>query len=121
MELVPEPVTPDRPDFSLRDLDDARLEQAVRLWGSGTAGERLAFSLADVLAAIAARQPALVALLGEEVVGAIAARVEGDRAWVLRWSVSAEHRSEERRVGKEWRVRWLADGEIKNRGNESWG
>src|SRR5438067_11769702 len=88
MELVPEPVTPDRPDFSIRDLDDAHLEQAVRLWESGTAGERLAFSLADVLAAIAARQPALVALLGEEVVGAIAARVEGDRAWVLRWSVS---------------------------------
>src|SRR5438552_2471 len=75
MELVPEPVTPDRPDFSIRDLDDAHLEQAVRLWESGTAGERLAFSLADVLAAIAARQPALVALLGEEVVGAIAARV----------------------------------------------
>jgi hypothetical protein len=55
MELVPAPDVPGRPDFVVRDLDDSRLEQAVRLWESTSAGEPLAFSLADVLAAIAAR------------------------------------------------------------------
>lgn len=77
----------------IRDLDDSRLEQAVQLWESVTAAEgRSPFSLAEVLAAVGARQPALIALAGEQVVGAVAARVDGQRAWVLRWSVAEEHR-----------------------------
>ena len=91
MEL-PKPAEMERPEAVLRDLDDAHLEQAVRLWENGNAGTPLAFSLADVLAAIAARQPALVSLVDGEVAGAIAARVDGDRAWVLRWSVAPERR-----------------------------
>ena len=91
MEL-PKPVAPDRPDAAIRDLDDAHLEDALRLWENGSAGTPVAFSLADVLGAIAARQPALVALVGGEVAGAISARVDGERAWVLRWSVAPERR-----------------------------
>ena len=77
----------------IRELDDSRLEQAVRLWESDADGDAESpFSLAEVLAAVAARQPALVATMGETVVGAVAARVDGERAWVLRWAVAAESR-----------------------------
>jgi transitional endoplasmic reticulum ATPase len=91
MEL-PKPVAIDRPDAVVRDLDDAQLEHALRLWENGSGDTPVAFSLADVLGAIAARQPALVALVDGEVAGAIAARVDGERAWVLRWSVAPERR-----------------------------
>src|SRR4051812_19498928 len=91
MEL-PKPVALDRPEAEIRDLDDDHLEHALRLWENGSVGTPVAFSLADVLGAIAARQPALVALVGGEVAGAISARVDGERAWVLRWSVAPERR-----------------------------
>src|SRR3954451_2299700 len=91
MEL-PKPVALDRPDAVIRDLDDGHLEHALRLWENGSARTPVAFSLADVLGAVAARQPALVALVEGEVAGAISARVDGGRAWVLRWSVAPERR-----------------------------
>jgi transitional endoplasmic reticulum ATPase len=72
----------------LRDLDDTRLEAAVRLWEDSDAGQPVAFSLAEVLGALTAREPGLVALAGDEVIGAIAAAVDGDRAWIVRWAVA---------------------------------
>ncbi len=90
----------DVPDAQIRDLDDTRLEQAIRLWeAAAPSSGPLAFSLAEVLAALGARQPALVALVGERLVGAIAARVDGQRAWILRWAVAPEWRS--RGIGAE--------------------
>ena len=82
--MEPEIVTA---EIAIRDLDESRLEAAVKLWESGDSTSALAFSLAEVLAAVAAREPALVALADDRVIGAIAARVDGRRAWVLRWSV----------------------------------
>jgi MoxR-like ATPase len=90
---LPRPTATDTDDPAVRDLDESRLEHAVRLWEDDD-GPR-AFTLADVLAAIAARQPALVAVAGDEVAGAIAARVDGPRAWVLRWSVAPAWRGSE--------------------------
>jgi ATP-dependent 26S proteasome regulatory subunit len=74
-------------DAAIRDLDESRLEAAVKLWETTEQNDALAFSLAEVLAAVVARQPALVALAQDRVIGAIAARVDGERAWILRWSV----------------------------------
>ena len=79
-------------DAAVRDLDEGRLEAAVKLWESTESNDALAFSLSEVLAAVVARQPALVALAGDRVIGAIAARVDGERAWILRWSVEADSR-----------------------------
>ena len=76
----------------IRDLDESRLEAAVKLWESTESNNALAFSLAEVLAAVVAREPALVALAHDRVIGAIAARVDGGRAWILRWSVEADSR-----------------------------
>jgi transitional endoplasmic reticulum ATPase len=73
----------------LRELDDDRLEAAVRLWEEAAGdGPPAAFSLAEVLAALAARGPGLVALVGDEVVGAIVAAVDRNRAWIVRWAVA---------------------------------
>jgi transitional endoplasmic reticulum ATPase len=79
-------------DATIRDLDESRLEAAVKLWESSESNDALAFSLSEVLAAVVAREPALVALAGDRVIGAIAARVDGERAWILRWTVEANSR-----------------------------
>jgi transitional endoplasmic reticulum ATPase len=79
-------------DAAIRDLDESRLEAAVKLWESTDLNDTLAFSLSEVLAAVVARQPALVAVAHDRVIGAIAARVDGERAWILRWSVEADSR-----------------------------
>jgi ATP-dependent 26S proteasome regulatory subunit/GNAT superfamily N-acetyltransferase len=79
-------------EVAIRDLDEGRLEAAVKLWESTESNNALAFSLAEVLAALVAREPALVALVNDRVVGAIAARVDGRRAWILRWSVEPDSR-----------------------------
>jgi ATP-dependent 26S proteasome regulatory subunit len=77
---------------AIRDLDESRLEAAVKLWERTEPNDALAFSLSEVLAAVVARMPALVALADGHVVGAIVARVDGERAWILRWSVQADAR-----------------------------
>jgi len=75
-------------EIQIRDLDESRLEHVVRLWEETVdPSTPPPFSLAEILAAIADRQPALIAVVDGEVVGAIAARIDGRRAWVLRWSV----------------------------------
>jgi transitional endoplasmic reticulum ATPase len=92
MELATD-ATPAGAEARIRDLDDSHLEQAVQLWETvvGAPGGS-PFSLVEALAAVAARQPALIAHVGEQVVGAVVARVDGQRAWVLRWSVAPEWR-----------------------------
>jgi hypothetical protein len=89
--LEPQAVVSAPPEVAIRDLDEGRLEAAVKLW-EGESNDALAFSLAEVLAAVVAGEPALVALAGDRVIGAIAARVDGRRAWILRWSVEADSR-----------------------------
>jgi transitional endoplasmic reticulum ATPase len=79
-------------DLHVRDLDDARLEQAVRIWEEDAEAGPPAYSLAEVLTAASAREPGLVAVVDDVVVGAVVARADGQRAWVLRWSVAAEWR-----------------------------
>lgn len=90
MEL--EEIAVGSPEVAIRDLDESRLEAAVKLWESSESNDALAFSLAETLAAVVAGEPALVALSGDRVIGAIAARADGGRAWILRWSVEADSR-----------------------------
>ena len=90
MELSP--VVSGLTGVAIRDLDDSRLEAAVKLWERTAPNDALTFSLAEVLAAVVARMPALVALADDRVIGAIVARVDGERAWILRWSVDADAR-----------------------------
>lgn len=75
--------------WHLRDFTSEDLEQAVRLdeMSSTTALPPL-FSLADVVAALSARHPAVVAVAEGRLVGSAVARVDGDRAWVLRLALA---------------------------------
>jgi GNAT superfamily N-acetyltransferase len=71
--------------WHVRDFAPEDLEQAVRLDEvSSTTSEPPVFALADVVAALSDRHPAVVAFAEGRLVGSAVSRVEGDRAWVLR-------------------------------------
>jgi GNAT superfamily N-acetyltransferase len=68
----------------VRDFHDDDLDQVVRVWEeSRTVEHRAVHGLAEVLAAIREPGVAVVAVVGEIVVGAAVARVSGDRGWVV--------------------------------------
>jgi transitional endoplasmic reticulum ATPase len=70
--------------WRVRDFHADDLDAVVRLWDNQAASsEAPAFSLSDLIAAIRSHEPAVVAVVGEELVGAAVAAVGGDRAWVM--------------------------------------
>ena len=73
------------PQWRLRDYDDDDLDQAIQIWDqSRTPGSaEPVFAVAEVMAAARAGQPAVVAEVGDDVVGMAVARTDGERAWVL--------------------------------------
>src|SRR6202008_959374 len=73
------------PLWRLRDFDDDDLDQAIQIWDqSRTPGSaEPVFAVAEVMAAARAGQPAVVAEVGDEVVGMAVARTDGERAGVL--------------------------------------
>ncbi|WP_255397716.1 ATP-binding protein [Mycobacterium sp. 852002-51163_SCH5372311] len=73
------------PLWRLRDYDDDDLDQVIQVWDqSRTPGSaEPVFSVAEVMAAARAGQPAVIAAVGDEVVGMAVARTDGERAWVL--------------------------------------
>jgi GNAT superfamily N-acetyltransferase len=68
----------------VRDFHDDDLDQVVRVWEeSRTPGRAAVHGLPEVLAALREGGVAVVAVVGEVVVGAAATRVSGDRGWVV--------------------------------------
>ena len=79
--------------WHVRDFQAADLEAAVRLdEQSTTTHEPPLFTLADVLSCLSTH-PAVVAVVGGEVVGTAVSRIDDDRAWVLRIALSPAWRS----------------------------
>jgi GNAT superfamily N-acetyltransferase len=75
-------------DFHADDLD-----AAVRLWDNPAASsEAPVFGLSDLITAVRSHEPAVVAVVGEELVGTAVATVSGGRAWVMRTSLAATWR-----------------------------
>jgi len=75
--------------WRVRDFHAGDLDAAVRLWDNPAASsEAPAFGLSDLLAGVRSHEPAVVAVVGEELVGAAVARVSGDRAWVMQISLA---------------------------------
>src|ERR671932_2862977 len=67
----------------VREFHEDDLDQVVRVWEESRNRERRAvYGLAEVLGALRDEGAAVVAAVGEVVVGAAAARVGGDRGWV---------------------------------------
>jgi len=69
--------------WRVRDFHDDDLDQVVRVWEESrkTAVDPV-YGLAEILAAIRDDGAAVVAVVGQVVVGATVARVNGDRGWV---------------------------------------
>ena len=73
------------PAWRLRDYHEADLDQAIQVWdqGRGPGSAEPVFSVAEVMAAARAGQPAVVAEVGDEVVGMAVAQLQGERAWIM--------------------------------------
>src|SRR5215213_1115987 len=81
----------------VRDFHEDDLDQVVRVWEESRSGERgPVYGLAEMLGALRDRGTAVVAAVGEVIVGAAVARVGGDRGWVVLLALA-----------KDWRGRGL--------------
>lgn len=90
---VPPSEAEDDVEWHLRDVAPADLEDLVRLDdASSTAHQDPAFTMAEVVAAITSRNPAVVAVASGRLVGAAVARVTDDTAWVLRLALHPDAR-----------------------------
>ncbi len=81
--------------WHLRDFEPEDLEAAVLLdQRSSTTSESPVFAMADVVAALNGRHPAVVAVVGGGLVGSAVSRVEVDRAWVVRLALDPQWRDQ---------------------------
>ncbi|AOP51215.1 ATP-binding protein [Streptomyces lydicus] len=79
--------------WRVRDLEEGDLDQVVRIWEESrdTAADP-AVSLAEVVSALRARTPAVVAVVGDRIVGAAVSSTAQERAWVLRLAIARQWR-----------------------------
>lgn len=78
----------------MRDYDDDDLDWAIQVWDQSRASgsPEPVFTVAEVVAAARGGQPAVVAEVGDEVVGMAVARTDGERAWILLIALAAHWR-----------------------------
>jgi transitional endoplasmic reticulum ATPase len=86
------------PPWRLRDFHDDDLDQAISVWDqSRRPGESPpVFPISEVVSTARSGQPAVVALVGDELVGIAVAQLQGERAWI---SIVA--------LGNRWRNRGI--------------
>ena len=78
------------PLWRIRDFHDDDLDGAIRMWDDpATGGSAPVFGLSELIAAVRSGEPAVVAVVGEELVGTAVAVVHRERAWVQRISLAA--------------------------------
>jgi GNAT superfamily N-acetyltransferase len=75
--------------WRVRDFHDDDLDAAIRLWEDRAAGAAApVFGLSDLIAAVRAGAPAVVAVAGEDLAGSAVATVSGAQAWLMRISLA---------------------------------
>ncbi|HEY7014282.1 MAG TPA: GNAT family N-acetyltransferase [Streptosporangiaceae bacterium] len=75
--------------WRIRDFHEDDLDAAVRLWDDPAAGTAApVFGVSDLITAVRAGAPTVVAAVGDEVVGVVIATISGARAMVLRISLA---------------------------------
>src|SRR5690348_9617830 len=75
--------------WRIRDFHEDDLDAAIRLWDDPAAGSTApVFGVSELISAVRAEAPAVVAVVGEDLVGAVVATVGGPRASVLRISLA---------------------------------
>ncbi|GAA5703503.1 AAA family ATPase [Streptomyces avermitilis] len=72
------------PTWRLRDFHDDDLDRAVQIWDQDrqTDDSPPVFPVSEVMAVARTGGPAVVAVVGEDLVGMAVAQVQGDRAWI---------------------------------------
>ncbi|MEU3030475.1 ATP-binding protein [Streptomyces incarnatus] len=86
------------PAWHLRDYHDDDLDQAIQIWDQcRQADEDPVFPVSEVMAAAKAGQTAVVAVVGDELVGMAVAQAQGKRGWILLMALAARWR--ERGIG----------------------
>ncbi|MEV6839338.1 GNAT family N-acetyltransferase [Streptomyces sp. NPDC051133] len=86
------------PAWHLRDYHDDDLDQAIQIWDqSRRADADGVFPVSEVMAAAKAGQTAVVAVVGEELVGMAVAEAHGKRGWILLVALASRWR--ERGIG----------------------
>jgi transitional endoplasmic reticulum ATPase len=84
--------------WRIRDFHDDDLDAAIRLWEDRAAGTAApVFGLSDLIAAVRVGAPAVVAVVGDDLVGSAIATVSGGQAWLMRISPAPAWR--ERGIG----------------------
>lgn len=83
------------PTWRLRDFRDDDLDRAIQIWDQDRqAGDSLpAFPVSEVMAAARTGEPAVVAVVGEDMVGMAVAQCHGDRAWITLVALSGAWRN----------------------------
>jgi transitional endoplasmic reticulum ATPase len=83
------------PPWRLRDLHDDDLDKAISVWDhSRRPGEPPpVFAISEMVSAARSGQPAVVAVVGDELVGIAVAQVHGERAWISIVGLSSRWRS----------------------------
>lgn len=81
------------PAWRVREFHEDDLDQVVRIWEASRGDVEPVFSVAEVVASARAGQPALVAVVENDVIGMAAATVEGERAWLVLVALDARWRN----------------------------
>jgi hypothetical protein len=75
--------------WRIRHFHEDDPDAAVRLWDDPAAGSTApVFGVSDLISAVRAGVPAVVAVVGEGLVGAVVATISGARAQVMRISLA---------------------------------
>ncbi|MFE0515625.1 ATP-binding protein, partial [Streptomyces sp. NPDC058964] len=83
------------PVWHLRDYHDDDLDQAIQIWDqSRVADEERVFPVSEVMAAAKAGQTAVVAVVGDELVGMAVAQAYGKRGWILLVALASRWREQ---------------------------
>jgi transitional endoplasmic reticulum ATPase len=81
------------PLWRVREFQQDDLDAVVRIWDDPqSGGVQPVFSLAELLGAVRAGHPTVVATVGDEVVAGAVASVSGEQAWVLRLGLATDWR-----------------------------
>ncbi|GAA1270906.1 MULTISPECIES: GNAT family N-acetyltransferase [Streptomyces] len=83
------------PTWRLRDFHDDDLDRAIQIWDQNQQADEApaVFPVSEVVTTARARGPAVVAVVGDELVGVAVAQAYGERAWITVVALAATWRN----------------------------
>ncbi|SEG73232.1 Acetyltransferase (GNAT) family protein [Actinacidiphila yanglinensis] len=83
------------PTWRLRDFHDDDLDRAIQIWDQDRPADDAhpVFPVSEVMSAARTGEPAVVAVVGEEIVGMAVASTQGERAWITLVALASNWRN----------------------------